>query len=53
MSRFDPSEPGPALNAKNDDFVQARPLKMSRFGSLERRLLPVLAALRGPGHQSQ
>ena len=53
MSRFDPPEPGPAPNAKNDDCVQARPLKMSRFGSPERRLPPVLAALRGPGQQSQ
>ena len=31
MSRFDPPEPGPAPKAKNDDSVQARPLKMSRF----------------------
>ena len=53
MSRFDPPEPGPAPNAKNDDSVQARPLKMSRFVSPERRLPPVLAALRGPGQQSQ
>ena len=45
--------PGPVPKPKNDDSVQARPLKRSRFGSLERRLPPVLALLRGPGQQSQ
>ena len=35
MNCLDPPEPGPAPNSKNDDSVQVRPLKMTRFGPPE------------------
>ena len=53
MSRLDLPNPGPGPKTKNDDSVQARPFKMGRFGSPQRRLPPVLAPLRGPGQQSR